>query len=315
MKKVLVTGGHGMVGSELRKIRPDFLFPKKSELDLLSLDSVKNFFGERRGEICSVIHLAAKVGGVKANSDFVADFFYHNSVMNQNLLQTCSDEKIEKVVSMLSTCVYPDEKFVRYPLTEDQLHAGPPHHSNFGYAFAKRMLEVQSRAYRKQYGCNFVTAIPNNMYGSNDNYNLESSHVVPALIRKFYEAKAEKRENVTIWGTGSPKREFTFARDIAKITLWMLENYDDESPINIGSTESVTIKTLVQIVKEEIGYEGDVVFDSSKPDGQFEKPSSNDLLKSLGWNEQYVPLREGLKETINFFKNSYPQLRGMTGSK
>ena len=123
MKKVLVTGGHGMVGSELREIRPDFLFPKKSELDLLSLDSVKNFFGERRGEIRAVIHLAARVGGVKANSDFVADFFYQNSVMNQNLLQTCSDEKIEKVVSMLSTCVYPDEKFVRYPLTEDQLHA------------------------------------------------------------------------------------------------------------------------------------------------------------------------------------------------
>jgi GDP-L-fucose synthase len=311
MKKVLVTGGHGMVGSELREIRPDFLFPKKSELDLLSLDSVKNFFGERRGEICSVIHLAAKVGGVKANSDFVADFFYQNSVMNQNLLQTCSDEKIEKVVSMLSTCVYPDEKFVRYPLTEDQLHAGPPHHSNFGYAFAKRMLEVQSRAYRKQYGCNFVTAIPNNMYGLNDNYDLESSHVIPALIRKFYEAKLHNTESVTVWGTGSPKREFTFARDAAQISLWLLENYDGENPVNIGNTGSITIKELVCIISEEVGFSGNLVFDASKPDGQFEKPSSNEKLMSLGWDGKYTDLRSGIRETVEHFSRCYPHVRGI----
>jgi GDP-L-fucose synthase len=311
MKKVLVTGGHGMVGSELREIRPDFLFPKKSELDLLSLDSVKNFFGERRGEICSVIHLAAKVGGVKANSDFVADFFYQNSVMNQNLLQTCSDEKIEKVVSMLSTCVYPDEKFVRYPLTEDQLHVGPPHHSNFGYAFAKRMLDVQSRAYRKQYGCNFVTAIPNNMYGLNDNYDLESSHVIPALIRKFYEAKLHNIESVTVWGTGSPKREFTFARDAAQIALWLLENYDGENPVNIGNTGSITIKELVSIISEEVGFNGNLVFDASKPDGQFEKPSSNERLMSLGWDGKYTNLRSGIRETVEHFSRCYPHVRGI----
>ena len=311
MKKVLVTGGHGMVGSELREIRPDFLFPKKSELDLLSLDSVKNFFGERRGEIRAVIHLAARVGGVKANSDFVADFFYQNSVMNQNLLQTCSDEKIEKVVSMLSTCVYPDEKFVRYPLTEDQLHVGPPHHSNFGYAFAKRMLDVQSRAYRKQYGCNFVTAIPNNMYGLNDNYDLESSHVIPALIRKFYEAKLHNIESVTVWGTGSPKREFTFARDAAQIALWLLENYDGENPVNIGNTGSITIKELVSIISEEVGFNGNLVFDASKPDGQFEKPSSNEKLMSLGWDGKYTNLRSGIRETVEHFSRCYPHVRGI----
>lgn len=311
MKKVLVTGGHGMVGSEFREIRPDFLFPKKSELDLLSLDNVKNFFCERRGEIRAVIHLAAKVGGVKANSDFVADFFYQNSVMNQNLLQVCADEKIEKVVSMLSTCVYPDEKYVNYPLTEDQLHAGPPHDSNFGYAFAKRMLDVQSRAYRKQHGCNFVTAIPNNMYGLNDNYDLESSHVVPALIRKFYEAKAEKRDHVTIWGTGSPKREFTFARDIAKISLWLLENYDGENPVNIGNTGSITIKELVHIISEEVGFNGSLVFDESKPDGQFEKPSSNEKLMSLGWDGKYTNLIAGIRETVEHFSRSYPHVRGI----
>ena len=311
MKKVLVTGGHGMVGSELREIRPDFLFPKKNELDLLSLGSVKNFFGERQGEIRAVIHLAARVGGVKANSDFVADFFYENSVMNQNLLQVCANEKIEKVVSMLSTCVYPDEKYVNYPLTEDQLHAGPPHDSNFGYAFAKRMLDVQSRAYRKQYGCNFVTAIPNNMYGLNDNYDLESSHVVPALIRKFYEAKAEKRDHVTIWGTGSPKREFTFARDAAQISLWLLENYDGESPVNIGNTGSITIKDLVYIISEEVRFNGSLVFDESKPDGQFEKPSSNEKLMSLGWDGKYTNLRSGIRETVEHFSRCYPHVRGI----
>ena len=311
MKKVLVTGGHGMVGSELREIRPDFLFPKKNELDLLSLGSVKNFFGERQGEIRAVIHLAARVGGVKANSDFVADFFYENSVMNQNLLQVCANEKIEKVVSMLSTCVYPDEKYVNYPLTEDQLHAGPPHDSNFGYAFAKRMLDVQSRAYRKQYGCNFVTAIPNNMYGLNDNYDLESSHVVPALIRKFYEAKAEKRDHVTIWGTGSPKREFTFARDAAQISLWLLENYDGESPVNIGNTGSITIKDLVYIISEEVRFNGSLVFDESKPDGQFEKPSSNEKLMSLGWEGKYTNLIAGIRETVEHFSRSYPHVRGI----
>lgn len=311
MKKVLVTGGHGMVGSELREIRPDFLFPKKSELDLLSLGNVKNFFGERRGEIRAVIHLAARVGGVKANSDFVADFFYQNSIMNQNLLQVCADEKIEKVVSMLSTCVYPDEKYVNYPLTEDQLHAGPPHDSNFGYAFAKRMLDVQSRAYRKQHGCNFVTAIPNNMYGLNDNYDLESSHVVPALIRKFYEAKTEKKDHVIIWGTGSPKREFTFARDAAKISLWLLENYDGENPVNIGNTGSITIKELVHIISEEVGFNGSLVFDESKPDGQFEKPSSNEKLMSLGWDGKYTNLIAGIRETVEHFSRSYPHVRGI----
>ena len=170
---------------------------------------------------------------------------------------------------------------------------------------------MQSRAYRKQYGCNFVTAIPNNMYGLNDNYDLESSHVVPALIRKFYEAKAEKRDHVTIWGTGSPKREFTFARDAAQISLWLLENYDGESPVNIGNTGSITIKDLVYIISEEVRFNGSLVFDESKPDGQFEKPSSNEKLMSLGWDGKYTNLRSGIRETVEHFSRCYPHVRGI----
>jgi GDP-L-fucose synthase len=173
------------------------------------------------------------------------------------------------------------------------------------------MLDVQSRAYRKQYGCNFVTAIPNNMYGLNDNYDLESSHVIPALIRKFYEAKLHNIESVTVWGTGSPKREFTFARDAAQIALWLLENYDGENPVNIGNTGSITIKELVSIISEEVGFNGNLVFDASKPDGQFEKPSSNEKLMSLGWDGKYTNLRSGIKETVEHFSRCYPHVRGI----
>jgi GDP-L-fucose synthase len=257
-----------------------------------------------------VIHCAAKVGGVKANTDFVADFFDDNIRMNMNVLEGCKRAGV-KLVSVLSTCVYPDSPYVKYPLTEDQLHMGPPHHSNFGYAYAKRMLEVQSRAYRQQFGCNFISVIPNNLYGLNDNYHLESGHVIPALIRKFYVATLQKEESVTVWGSGRPLREFTFARDAAKIILWLAENYNGESPVNIGNPEQVSISDLAQIISEEVGFSGKIIFDTTKPDGQFKKPSSNQKLRDLGWNGNYTPLREGLRETIKFFEENYPNVRGV----
>ena len=151
-----------------------------------------------------------------------------------------------KLVSVLSTCIYPDATYVKYPLTEDQLHMGPPHQSNFGYAYAKRMLEVQSRAYRQQHGCNFISVIPNNLYGINDNYNLDSGHVIPALIRKFHEAKIFGYDHVDIWGSGTPLREFTFAHDAAKIILWLAENYDGAEPVNIGNPEQISIEKLIK---------------------------------------------------------------------
>jgi len=228
-----------------------------------------------------------------------------------NVLDTCKKKNL-KLVSVLSTCIYPDAPYVNYPLTESQLHMGPPHPSNFGYAYAKRMLDVQSRAYRKQHGCNFITVIPNSLYGLHDNYSLESGHVIPALIRKFYEAKMKKLDHVVIWGSGNPLREFTFARDAAKIILWLAENYDGEDPVNIGNNEQVSIRELAEIISEISGFEGSIIFDSSKPDGQYRKPSSNLKLRELGWQGDYISLRDGLKETIEHFVSVYPNARGIT---
>jgi len=306
MKK-LITGASGLLGSEILRESPDSIGFTSKDCNLT--DRIKLRL-RPNGRFDTVIHCAARVGGVKANTDYVADFFDDNVQMNMNVLEACKNDGL-KLVSVLSTCIYPDAAYVKYPLTEDQLHLGPPHQSNFGYAYAKRMLEVQSRAYRQQHGCNFITVIPNNLYGPNDNYDLNSGHVIPALIRKFYEAKLYGYDHVVIWGSGKPLREFTFARDAAKIILWIAENYDGPEPVNIGNPEQVSIKELAQIISEEIGYEGGCNFDRSKPDGQYQKPSSNEKLRSLGWDGQYTSLREGIRETVDFFSNRYPKIRGI----
>lgn len=303
----LVTGAAGLLGSEILLESPGSIGFSSKDCDLTAPGRLRFHPNEK---FDTIIHCAARVGGVKANTDCVADFFDDNVRMNMKVLEACKHDNF-KLVSILSTCIYPDAPYVKYPLTEEQLHMGPPHPSNFGYAYAKRMLEVQSRAYRQQFGCNFISVIPNNLYGLNDNYDLTGGHVVPSLIRRFYEAIQNSEKEVIVWGTGRPLREFTFARDAAKIILWLAENYDGEKPVNIGNTDFVSIKALALMIAEEVGFEGNVVFDTSKPEGQFEKPSSNDFLRSLGWSENYTPLQDGLKETIKFFKSSYPNLRGV----
>lgn len=305
---LLVTGASGLLGSEVIRERPESIGLSSKDCNLT--DSNHAILTLEEGRIDTVIHCAARVGGVKANTEYVADFFDDNVRMNMKVIEACKEKRL-KLVSVLSTCIYPDSSYVKYPLTEDQLHTGPPHQSNFGYAYAKRMLEVQSRAYRQQFGCNFITVIPNNLYGPNDNYDLNSGHVIPALIRKFHEAMLTKKDEVTVWGTGRPLREFTFARDAARIILWLAENYDGEEPVNIGNPGSVSIENLARIVGEEVGYEGRVRFDSSKPDGQYEKPSLNERLMKLGWKGEYTPLREGLRETIKSFTDRYPRVRGV----
>jgi GDP-L-fucose synthase len=316
-RRTLVTGCTGLLGSEILRSSPASVGVNSQDCNLLSPYPCDSFFyqikkaSEASGSpIDTVIHCAAKVGGVQANTNQVAEFFDDNIRMNLNIIESCKRAEV-KLVSVLSTCIYPDAPCVEYPLTEDQLHMGPPHPSNFGYAYAKRMLEVQSRAYRQQFGCNFISVIPNNLYGINDNYDLESGHVIPALIRKFYMAKFHGLEFVDVWGTGKPLREFTFARDAAKIVLWLAENYDGAEPVNIGNPEQVSIWELAQIISEEVGYKGVYGFDKSMPDGQLKKPSSNEKLRKLGWNGEYTPLREGLRETIKFFEGNYPNVRGI----
>jgi GDP-L-fucose synthase len=308
MKKVLVTGGSGMVGHEMRHLHPEFSYPDRRELDLESEDSVKQFLSKNQFDVA--IHLAARVGGVVDNTRHVADFFSTNMSINRNFLEHCQKAGVKKVVSVLSTCVYPDASFVKYPLTEDQLHLGPPHISNFGYAFAKRMLDVQSRTLRSQYGCNFVTVIPNNLYGVNDNFDLQSGHVIPSMIRRFYEAKISGADEVICWGSGRPEREFTYSRDAASIIVWAADHYDDPEPVNIGDVKSITIKQLAESIASEVGFTGKIIWDTSKPDGQLMKPSSNKKLIDHGWKGSYTPLESGLRETIEWFKSTFPSVRG-----
>jgi len=308
-RKILTTGTTGLLGSEIIALESTAIGISSKECDLTETNHA--ILTLEDGQVDTVIHCAARVGGVKANTDYVADFFDDNVKMNMNVLDACRERNL-KLVSVLSTCIYPDAPYVKYPLTEDQLHMGPPHPSNFGYAYAKRMLEVQSRAYRQQHGCNFISVIPNNLYGPNDNYDLNSGHVIPALIRKFHEAIVSKKREVIIWGSGKPLREFTFARDAASIILWLAQNYDGELPVNIGNPQQVSIENLALTISGEMNYQGTIRFDTSKPDGQFKKPSSNEYLRSLGWKGEYTSLREGLKETIKSFRSRYPNVRGVT---
>ena len=302
---ILVTGGSGMLGSSFDNNKNIIKLSSK-DCDLTNREETLKLFNKLKPEF--VVHLAAKVGGVKANSNFMADFYLDNIKINTNVLEASYLFNVKKVVSLLSTCVYPDT--VRYPLTEGQVHDGTPHHTNFGYAYAKRMLDVQSRAFRQQHGCNFITAIPNNLFGKNDNFDLENSHVIPALIRKVYEAKIDKKTSVTFWGDGSPLREFTYAKDISDILMFLLENYNDSKPINIGNTGEISIKHLSEQIIKIFDYTGDIVWDKTKPSGQYRKPSSNEKLINLGYNT-YTNFDKSLKQTCEWFINNYPNIRGI----
>ncbi len=306
--KVLITGGGGLVGSSFEDIDTDnqLILVGSSDADLKSRKETEALIAKNQPD--AIIHLAAKVGGVKGNSDFVADFFHENILINTNVLNFARQFRVPKVVSLLSTCIYPDSPV--YPLTEEQIHNGEPHPSNFGYAYAKRMLEIHSRAIRIQYGLNYITAVPNNIYGMRDNFDLENGHVIPSLIRKFHEAKIKKTD-VTLWGSGTPLREFTYSKDIAKALIFLLENYEGDVPINIGSTKETSIKDVSKIISKEMNYTGRIIWNTDKPEGQFKKPSSNKKFLNMCPDFVYTELEEGLKETISWFTDSYPNIRGL----
>tara|TARA_Y100000593_G_scaffold94499_1_gene193853 strand:+ start:5803 stop:6738 length:936 start_codon:yes stop_codon:yes gene_type:complete len=307
LTKYLITGGSGMVGSSFKEILPHAVYISSKDYDLRDKLQTNAMFEKYRPKY--VIHLAARVGGVLANMNNLGSFFYDNVMMNTNVLEASREYGVEKVLSCLSTCVYPNN--VVYPLTEEQIHNGPPHDSNYTYAYTKRMLQVQSRAYREQYGCNFICMSPNNLFGKHDNFDLENSHVIPAIIRKIYEAK-QKNQNAVFWGDGAPLREFTYAKDIAYISLFLLENYNGTEAINVGNTREISIKEVVQMVAEYFGYKNEIVWDTKKPMGQFRKPSDVSKLEALGWNnKKYSDFKESLHETCKWFEEEYPNLRGV----
>ena len=307
-RNILVTGGTGMIGKALQGVLgKEAVYLSSIDCDLTDYNQTLETF--RKYNPNYVIHLAAKVGGIVANMNHLGDFFRENVLINTNVLEASRLCGVNKVVSMLSTCIYPDQ--CKYPLSETDIHNGPPHYSNYAYAHAKRMLDIQSKAYREQYGCNYVTVVPNNLFGKHDNFDLENSHVLPALIRKFYEA-TENNKDVVLWGSGTPLREFTYSDDLAKLLVFLLENYNEPEPINVGNTKEISIKDIANMISDIIGFKGKVKWDTTRPDGQLRKPSNGTKLASYGWKQsRYTDHRTALKETCKWFIENYPNVRGI----
>jgi GDP-L-fucose synthase len=299
MSRVLVTGGAGLVGSA---IDVDFK-PTRKQLDLMNIEDVVRYITSNK--IDSIVHCAGKVGGIKANSTKPGEFFYDNIVLNSNVLEAARICNVDKVVSFMSTCVFPDN--VSYPLHPEQMHKGEPHTTNYAYAYAKRMLEVQSRAYREQYRCNFVTVIPCNIYGPNDNFSLEDGHVIPSLIHKCYLAK-KNNTDFEIWGGGKAYREFIYSKDVAYIAKWILENYNEPESFVISPDEEVSIATIAQDIAWRMGFEGNIIYNGER-EGQIRKPSDNSLMKRLIPDYKFVPIEIGLQKTIEWFNENYEDAR------
>ena len=274
------------------------------DCDLRDPYAVDALFSQYQPE--NVIHCAARVGGVGSNMKYKGEYFYDNIMMNTNVIESARKYGVKNLVCFLSTCVFPDK--VNYPLTIDQIHTGEPHSSNYSYAYSKRMADIQIRSYKEQYGLNYKSVIPCNIYGPNDNFHIENGHVLPALIHKCYLAK-QNNTPLYIWGSGAPLREFIYSKDVAEITNWILENYDGNEPIILSTSEEISIKQLVEMVVKEMEFEGEVIFDTSKPEGQFRKPSDNSKLKELMPDFKFTPMEDGLKETIQWFINNYDNVR------
>jgi GDP-L-fucose synthase len=297
---LLVTGGTGLVGSV---INGDIKLSTK-DVDLRDFKSTLNLFKHFKPK--KVIHCAARVGGLGGNMNYKGEYFYDNMMMNLNVLEASRRVGVKKVVSFMSTCVFPDD--VEYPLTEKKIHLGEPHHSNYPYAYAKRMVDIQSRAYKEQYGLNYVSVIPTNIYGPNDNFDLHQGHVMPMLIHKCYLAK-KNGTDLNVWGTGNALREFIYSEDIARLTEWVLNNYEEDEPIIFSPSQEITIRYMVDLIVENLNFKGNVVFDTEKPEGQFRKPSDNSKLKSYLPGFEFTSVEDGIKKTVDWFVNNYENVR------
>lgn len=302
MERILVTGGTGLVG---RCFQGDkFIKANHKACDLTDPRQVEVMFNSIRPD--AVIHCAAKVGGLQANMTQKGDFFYHNIMMNTNVIESARRSGVKKLVSFLSTCVFPND--VQYPLSPEKIHLGKPHHSNDAYAYAKRMSDIQIQAYREQFGCEYFSVIPTNIYGPGDNYNLQNGHVVPTLIHKFYLAK-KNNTPVEIWGTGKPLREFIYSEDVANLTSRLLENYSGFDPVILSTSQEVSIAELAEIIKNSINYKGKIIYQKEKPDGQFRKPSDNSVIKNMFPDFKFTPIEEGIQKSIDWFERNYTEAR------
>lgn len=304
--RVWVTGHLGLVGSAVvRRLKSagiqNVLTATRDQLDLREQGAVSDWVREWRPEF--VIHAAGKVGGILANSQYPADFLHDNLLIHATVLRAAHEGGVQKLLYLGSSCVYPRD--CPQPIREEFLLTGPLEETNYAYAIAKIAGLLSCRAYRQQFGCQFISAMPTNLYGPQDNFDLQGSHVIPAMLRKFHEAKQRGERAVTIWGSGQPRREFLHVDDLADACLFLLEHYDGELIINVGTGLDVTIRELAELIREIVYPEAELQFDLTKPDGTPRKQLDVSRLHALGWRHSRS-LREGLEETYAWYANQHP---------
>ena len=300
--KIYVAGHRGMVGSAIvRRFEKDgytnIVTRTSKELNLTDQQAVKDFFAQEKPDY--VVLAAAKVGGIHANNVYRAQFLYENLMIQNNVIHSSYENDVKKLLFLGSSCIYP--KFAPQPMSEDALLTGELEQTNEPYAIAKIAGIKMAENYRRQYGCNYISAMPTNLYGPNDNYDLNNSHVLPALIRKFHTAKVNGDPTVEVWGTGSPMREFLHVDDLADACFFLMQNYDEEEFVNIGTGEDCTIKELAETIKDVVGFEGELVWNTDKPDGTPRKLMNVGRLHDMGWKHQ-IDLRQGIEMTYEVFK-------------
>lgn len=299
--KIFVAGHRGLVGSAILKKLTEFGYKNiitktRAELDLMDLNAVKSFFATEKPEY--VFLAAARVGGIKANSDYIAEFIYQNLQIQNNIIHCAYLFNVQKLLFLGSSCIYP--KFAPQPIKEEYLLTGLLEESNYGYAIAKIAGITMCQAYTQQYGCNFISLMPTNMYGINDNFDLNSSHVLPALLRKFHEAKINGNNFVEVWGSGKPKREFLYSDDLAEACVFMMKCDQADGLTNVGVGEDIAIADLSLLIKKIVGYQGQIKFDASKPDGTPRKLLDVSKINNLGWKAK-VSLEEGIARVYQWY--------------
>ena len=303
--KIYVAGHRGLVGSAIVRNLEDkgyknIIYRTHKELDLTNQEAVRAFFQEEKPDY--VFLAAAKVGGIHANNTYPADFIYENLMIQNNVIKAAHDFEVKKLLFLGSTCIYP--KMAPQPIKEEYLLTGSLEETNEAYAVAKIAGLEMCKFFKRQYGDNFISCMPTNLYGPNDNFDLKNSHVLPALIRKFHEAKVNNSEAVEVWGTGTPLREFLYVDDMADACVFLMENYDGEQHVNIGTGEEVSIRELAETVKEVVGFDGELVFNTEMPDGTPRKLTTVDKLHGLGWKHK-VSLDKGIRLAYNWFLENY----------